>query len=77
MNDALRSYLDRIDISDMLEHDRALEDIMDEIEAIYGDEYSAKYDGWMFEDCSQEDFADYIRSEYGVKNYERTILFVR
>ena len=54
-----------------------MESIMDEIEAIYGDDYYAQYDSWMFEDCSQEDFAEYIRKEYGVKHYERTILFVK
>lgn len=77
MNDELRNYLNRIDIEELLDHDRSVEDIMDEIEAIYGDDYSSRYDGWMFEDCSQEDFADYLRNEYGTKCYERTLLFVR
>ena len=77
MSKNLVDYLNGIDLDEFLEHGRSFEDIMDEIEAIYGDEYSAKYGGWMFEDCSQEDFADYIRKVYGIKSYERSILFVR
>ena len=77
MNDELRGYLNRLDIEEFLEHDRSVEDIMDEIEAIYGDDFSALYGGWMFDDCGQEDFADYIRAEYGTRCYERTLLFVR
>ena len=77
MNKNISNYLNGIDLDEFLEHDRSIEDIMDEIEAIYGDDYSALYDGWMFEDCSQEDFADYIRAEYGTRCYERTLLFVR
>lgn len=77
MNDELRGYLNRLDIEEFLEHDRSFEDIMDEVEAIYGDDYYSQYGTWMFEDCSQEDFAAYVRNEYGVKHYERTILFVK
>ena len=77
MTRELTKYLDGINMEEFLEHDRSVEDIMDEIEAIYGDDYSSRYDGWMFEDCSQEDFADYLRNEYGTRCYERTLLFVR
>ena len=77
MTRELTKYLDGINMEEFLEHDRSVEDIMSEIEAIYGDDYSARYGGWMFEDCSQEDFADYLRNEYGTRCYERTLLFVR
>ena len=77
MTKELINYLDGIDISDFLEHDRSFEDIMDELDAIYGDEYMNKNGEWMFADCSQEDFADYVYKVYGVKHYERSILFVR
>lgn len=77
MNKNLLNYLNGIDLDEFLEHDRSIEDVMAEIEAIYGDDYSALYGGWMFDDCSQEDFATYIRNEYGTKCYERTLLFVR
>ena len=77
MNDELRGYLNRLDIEEFLEHDRSVEDIMAEIEAIYGDDYSALYGEWMFENCSQEEFATYIRNEYGMRCYERTLLFIK
>ena len=77
MKKELTIFLNRINLEELLEHGRSFESIMDEIEAIYGDDYYAQYDSWMFEDCSQEDFAEYIRKEYGVKYYERTILFVK
>lgn len=77
MTDELKRYLDNINLEEFLGHGRSFESIMDEIEAIYGDDYCARYDSWMFEDCSQEDFAEYIHKEYGVKHYERTILFVK
>lgn len=77
MTRELSNFLDGIDISEFLEHDRSFEDIMDEVDAIYGDEYMNKNDEWMFADCSQEDFADYVYKVYGVKHYERSILFVR
>jgi len=77
MKKELTIFLNRINLEEFLEHGRSFEGIMDEIEAIYGDDYYAQYDSWMFEDCSQEDFAEYIRKEYGIKHYERTILFVK
>lgn len=77
MNKNLLNYLNGIDLDEFLEHDRSFEDIMDEVEAIYGDDYYSQNGTWMFEDCSQEDFATYVRNEYGVKHYERTILFVK
>ena len=77
MEKELTIFLNRINLEEFLEHGRSFESIMDEIEAIYGDDYYAQYDSWMFEDCSQEDFAEYVRREYGVKHYERNILFVK
>ncbi len=77
MTDKLKRYLDNINLEEFLGHGRSFESIMDEIEAIYGDNYCAQYNSWMFEDCSQEDFAEYVRREYGVKHYERNILFVK
>lgn len=77
MKKELTIFLNRINLEEFLEHGRSFESIMDEIEAIYGDDYYAQYDSWMFEDCSQEDFAEYVRREYGVKHYERNILFVK
>jgi len=77
MTDELRRYLDNINLEEFLEKGRSFENIMDEIEAIYGDDFYEQNDYWMFEDCSQEDFAEYVRREYGVKHYERNILFVK
>ena len=77
MNKNLVNYLNGIDLDEFLEHGRSFEDIMDEVEAIYGDDYYAQNGTWMFEDCTQEDFALYVRNEYGIKHYERTILFVK
>lgn len=77
MTDELKQYLDNINLEKFLEKGRSFENIMDEIEAIYGDDFCVKNDYWMFEDCSQEDFAEYVRREYGVKHYERNILFVK
>lgn len=70
-------YLDSIDISEFLYQDRPLSDAMEEIDAIYGGEYENQTGKYLFSGWTEDDFANYIRQTYGIKCYERSILFVK
>lgn len=71
-------YLDSLDIGESLWSDRAVSEAMEELEAIYGDDYTRLTgNDSLFEGWSEEDFANYIRANYGLRCYERSILFVK
>ena len=76
LNQAIE-YLNYISIKEFLESGRSVEDIMNEIDAIYGDEYKNQYGTYLFSGWTEDDFANYIRQEYGLKCYERSVLFVK
>ncbi len=70
-------YLNSINIDEFLEPGRSVEDIMNEIDAIYGGEYENQTGDYLFGGWTEDDFANYIRQEYGLKCYERSVLFVK
>ena len=70
-------YLNEIDISDALWSDRPIAEAMEEVDAIYGTEYERLHGGSLFAGWTEDDFASYIRKEYGLKSYERAILFIK
>lgn len=71
-------YLDSLDISEYLESDRAVADIMYDLDAIFGGDFERLtgnerlFGGW-----TEDNFADYIRNAYGRRCYEKSILFVK
>jgi hypothetical protein len=75
MSDEVRQYLDTLDFSDELTHGRAVKDVMDVLDAIYGDGYDGP--GWLFQDVTEDDFAEYIRNIYGVRCYEVSMLYIK
>ena len=70
-------YLDEIDISEALWSDRSVAEAMEEVDAIYGTEYERLHGGSLFGGWTEDDFASYIRKEYGLKCYERSLLFIK
>ena len=76
LNQAI-DYLNNINLEEFLESGRAVDDIMNEIDAIYGDEFTNMTGTYLFSGWTEDDFANYIRNEYGMKCYERSVLFIK
>lgn len=76
--DVVTDYLDSLDLGEFLWSDRAVGDAMEEIDAIYGGDYErVTGDSSFILAWSEDEFADYIRKRYGIKCYERSLLFIK
>ena len=67
--DEIIKDLDQYDLDEFLTSDRPLYDAMEEIDAVY--------DVGLIGGLTEDEFASYIRKAYGLKCYERIVLFIK